>query len=130
MKSRQRREGVKPRLFIKNKNYFTPAGVVEWQTHHLEGVALTRRGGSSPPSRTQKEGISLPFLLSFFCRRTILLRAARSADRSLAEGKKGVSAEADFIRQKPVSTSPLPEDSFGAAHKRKAKAFLFYFNSD
>lgn len=30
------------------------AGVAKWQTHHLEGVALTRHGGSSPPSRTAK----------------------------------------------------------------------------
>jgi hypothetical protein len=31
------------------------AVVVERQTHHLEGVALTRRGGSNPPDR-------IPFL--------------------------------------------------------------------
>ena len=37
--------------------FFTPPSVVKrkwwnWQTHHLEGVAPKRRGGSNPPFRT------------------------------------------------------------------------------
>ena len=109
------------------------AGVAKWQTHHLEGVALTRRGGSSPPSRTKKENRKvLLFLFSWpggFPLCGILLRSTSSPlphEKGESEGSpffifpaRGFPAVRDFT---VFNKSPLPHKIKGGSDR---SSFLF-----